>query len=110
MAFITRYRGHLHEYSEEVDESMLFQEVTLDEYLALQYPPFRETNLPEQARADRDIEREEIQAATMPGDRLWLWRRVDESGRTDGSASEWGGLAVKRGGEIIRTWLVWMEH
>ncbi|VTR97331.1 unnamed protein product [Gemmata massiliana] len=106
MAFITRYRGHLREYSEEVDESMLFQEVTLDEYLALQYPTFREANHPEQAR----IERAEIQAATMQGDRLWLWRRIDESNRTDGSASEWGGLAVTRGGKIIRAWLVWMEH
>ncbi len=110
MAFITRYRGHLHEYSEEVGESMLFQEVTLDEYLVLQYPAFREANHPERARTNQDIERAEIQAATVRGDCLWLWRRVDGSNRTDGSASEWGGLAVKRGGEIIRAWLVWMEH
>jgi hypothetical protein len=73
-------------------------------------PIKRRTYYPEQARADREKERREIQAATVPGDTLWLWRRVDPSGRTDGSSSEWGGLALRRGGNVVRVWLVWQEH
>ena len=110
MAFITHYRGRLHEYSGEFDESMLLQVVTLDEYLAQQYPPVLLENYPEQASADRDNERSEIQAVTVPGDSLWLWRRVDNSYRTDGSSSEWSGLAVRRAGRVIRVWLVCTEH
>jgi hypothetical protein len=111
MAFITHYRGHLHEYSGEFDESTLLHEVTLDEYLALQYWPDLIKNYPEQASADRENERREIQAATVPGDTLWLWRCVDESSnRTDGSWSEWAGLAMRRAGKVIRVWLVWSEQ
>jgi hypothetical protein len=110
MAFITHYRGGLHEYSEEFDESMLLQEITLDEYLAFRYPPNLLERFPNQARGDRDNERRQIRLATVPGDTLWLWRRVDESDRTDGSYSEWGGLAVRRAGKVIRVWLVWQEH
>jgi hypothetical protein len=65
MGFITHRRGHLHEYSGEFDESMLLEEVTLDEYLAQQYPPVLLEKFPEQARADRDREQSEIQAATV---------------------------------------------
>jgi hypothetical protein len=110
MAFITHYRGDLHGYSKEFDESMLLQEITLDEYLAFRYPPYLLEQFPDQARADRDLEREQIQSATVLGDTLWLWRRVDESDRTDGSWLEWGGLAVRRAGKVIRVWLVWQEH
>jgi hypothetical protein len=110
MGFIAHYRGHLRAYSGEFHESMLFQLVTLDEFLAERYPPFLLERFPEQARADRESERADIQAATRPGDTLWLWRRVDTSHRTDGSASETGGIAVRRAGKVIRVWLVWEEH
>jgi hypothetical protein len=103
MGFIKHWRGHLHEDSGEFDDSMLLQEVTLDEYLAQQYPPHLLQKFPEQARADRDVERDEIQAATQPGDTLWLWRR-------GASPSEAGGLAVKRAGKVVRVWLVWREN
>ena len=83
MGFIAHYRGRLVEYG----------------------GPF-----PEQARADWEGERAAIEAALAPGDALWLWRRVDASDRTDGSASEWGGLALRRAGLVIRVWLVWEEH
>jgi hypothetical protein len=89
---------------------MLFQEVTLGEFLAGRYPPFLLESFPEQARADRESERAEIQAAIRTGDTLWLWRRVDTSHRTDGSASERGGLAVRHAGKVIRLWLAWEEH
>jgi hypothetical protein len=110
MGFIAHYRGHLHEYAGEFHESMLFQEVTLDDFLAERYPPFLLENDPKQARADRQKEQDGVQAATTSGDTLWLWRRVDPSHRTDGSTSEWGGLAVRRAGQVIRVWLVWEEH
>jgi hypothetical protein len=110
MGFITRYRGHLLDYLGSFDESMLLQEITLDEYLAFQYPSFLLEHFPEQARSDRDNERDTIQMAAMPGDTFWLWRHVDELDRTDGSSVEWGGLALRRAGKVIRVWLVWAEH
>src|SRR5262245_12962245 len=110
MAFIAHYRGHLRSYSGEFHESMLFQEVKLDEFLHERYPPFLQENFPEQALADRESERAEIEAATRPGDTLWLWRRVDTSHRTDGSAAEWGGLALRRAEQVIQVWLVWQEY
>ena len=110
MAFIAHYRGHLHEYTGEFHESMIFQEVTLDDFFTERYPPFLLANFPEQALGDREKEQGELQAATVAGDTLWLWRRTDSSNRTDGSLSEWGGLAVRRAGNFIHVWLVWEEH
>jgi hypothetical protein len=109
MGFITRYRGRLREYADEFDESMLLREVTLEEYVEIQYPPHLLEKFPQQARAARSLERAELLAATCPGDRFWLWQRTDGSGRTDGSQREWGGLAVKRGGKLVRVWLAWIE-
>ncbi len=40
MGFIAHYRGHLRDYVGEFCESMLLQEVTLDDFLAERYPPF----------------------------------------------------------------------
>src|SRR5262249_16718988 len=107
MSFIRHRRGYLFEYAEPFEESMLVQEVTLDEYLAIQYPPFLMERFPEQAQADRDRERKEIQAAILPRDTPWLWRRVGEMNVADGVRFECGGLAVKRAGTVIRVWLVW---
>jgi hypothetical protein len=110
MGYITHYRGRLIEYAGPFDESMLLGEVTLAEFLAERYPSFLLENYPEQARSDMEKERAALQAATAPGDSLWLWRRVEESGRTDGSVAEWGGLAVRRGAQVVQVWLVWEEH
>lgn len=107
MGFITHYRGHLHDYEAAFDETMILHEVTLDEYLAEQFPPILLEKYPEQMREESESERSEILASTKPGDTLWLWRRVDPSSYTDGSVMEWGGLAVKRGGKVVRVWLVW---
>lgn len=107
MGFINHYRGHLPAYSGEFNESMLFEEVTLEDFLAERYPPLWVKEFPDQAQSDRDHERTEIQAAMMTEDRLWLWRRVDTSYRTDGSAWECGGLAVRRGRKVVQVWLVW---
>jgi hypothetical protein len=107
MSFVTHYRGYMHEFSGNFDESMLLQEVTLDEYLAIQYSPILLEKFPEQANADRQTERGEILAAVLAGDTLWLWRWVDWSNVVDGAPFDRGGLAVKRKGEIIRVWLVW---
>jgi hypothetical protein len=110
MGYIAHYRGHLREYLERFHESMLLREVTLDEFLGERYPPSLLERFPEQAQADLEQETSEIAAATVPGDTLWLWRRVDSRGRSDGSSSEWGGLAVRRAGKVVRVWLVWEEH
>jgi hypothetical protein len=110
MGFIAHYRGRLLEYAGPFHESMLVCEVELDDFLAERYPPFLLEKFPEQARADREGEQAAFEAALAPGDALWLWRRVDPSHRTDGSASEWGGLALRRAGLVIRVWLVWEEH
>ncbi len=110
MGFITHYRGRLLEYAGPFDESMLLGEVALDDFLAERYPPFLLERFPDQARAHQESERAVIEAATGPGDALWLWRRVDESDRTDGSACEWGGLALRHAGLVIRVWLVWEER
>jgi hypothetical protein len=110
VGFIAHYRGHLLEYAVPFHESMLVCEVALDDFLAERYPPFLLENFPEQARADRERERAAVEAALVPGDALWLWRRIDASDRTDGSASEWGGLALRRAGRVIRVWLVWQEQ
>lgn len=109
MGLIANYRGRFRVYREHVDESMLMQEVRLDDFLAERYPPAFLQQFPEQAREDREREKLEIQAAIIPGDTLWLWRHVDASHRTDGTWSEWGGLAVKRASEVIRVWLVWED-
>jgi hypothetical protein len=110
MSFVTHYRGRLHEYAGRFDESMLVQEVTLDEYLALQYPPALVERFPEQAQTDRQSERGEILAATLPGDTLWLWRWLDWSRVKDGVPLDRGGLAVRRAEKIIRIWLVWKGY
>jgi hypothetical protein len=110
VGFIAHYRGRLLEYAGPFDESMLMCEVSLNDFLAERYPPFQLENFPEQSRADRERERAAIEVALAPGDALWLWRRVDPANRTDGSTSEWGGLAQQRAGQNIRVWLVWQEH
>jgi hypothetical protein len=110
MSFVTNYRGRLHEYAGTFVESMLVQEITLDEYLALQYPPVLVEKFPEQAQADRQREHLEILAATLPGDTLWLWRWLDWSHVVDGVPLDQGGLAVMRAEKIIRIWLVWMGY
>jgi len=102
MSFVTHYRGRLHKYAGRFDESMLVQEITLDEYLALQYPPVLVEKFPEQAHTDRQSERSEILAATLPGDTLWLWRWLDWSHVADGVPLDRGGLAVRRPEKIIR--------
>src|SRR5580765_6017543 len=104
MSFVTHYRGRLHEYAGTFAESMLVQEVTLDEHLALQYPPVLVEKFPEQAQADRQRERNAILAATLPGDTLWLWRWHDWSHVPDGVPLDRGGLAVRRADKIIRIW------
>ena len=53
MGFITHFRGHLHPYYEHFDESMLVEEVTLNDYLAIQYPRFLVERFPKQARIAR---------------------------------------------------------
>jgi hypothetical protein len=110
MGFIAHYRGHLRDYAGLFDESLLIREVTLDEFLDERYPRFFLEKFTERARADRDRERDEVKRSTVLGDSLWLWRRVDPSDRTDGSSMEWGGLAVKRAGKVIRVWLVWQAY
>jgi hypothetical protein len=85
MGFIKHYRGRLRDYTGPFHESMLMCEVGLDDFLAERYPPFLLEKFPEQARADREREQAAIEAALAPGDALWQWRRVDASGRTDGS-------------------------
>ena len=107
MSFITHRRGHLINYSGKFNESMLGQEVTLDEYLELQYPEYLREQFPAQATADRDREWCAILAATVPGDTLWLWRFVDWNDVADGAPYERGGLAAKRDGKVICVWLVW---
>jgi len=76
--------------------SMLYQEVTLEEYLAVQYPAILLERYPEQAVRDREIERSQINSAMSPGDTLWLWTSYGGAG-----------VAVKRGNKIARSWLVW---
>jgi hypothetical protein len=110
VAFIAHYRGRLLEYAGPFHESMLLEEVALDDFLVERYPPFLLEKFPEQSRADRERERALLQAATREGDALWLWRRVDASSRTDESVSEWGGLALRRAGRVIRIWLFWEEQ
>jgi hypothetical protein len=105
MTWLTHYRGHLH--SGKFDESMLLNEVTLEEYLAFQFPPLLLEKFPEQAETERDIERADVLEATLPGDGLWLWRWVDWSKVVDGAPFERGGLAVRRAGKVARVWLVW---
>lgn len=110
MGFIAHYRGAFREYAAEFHESMLLQEVTLEGFLAERYPPFLLENYPDQARTDREKGRDEILAAILPGDTLWLWRHTDSTHRTDESMSEWGGLAVRRERKVIRVWLVWEDQ
>ena len=107
MSFVTHYRGHLHQYSGQFDEAMLLEEVTLDEYLAFQYPSILLEKFPEQAQAERHSEPGEILEATLPGDTFRLWCWVDWSDVVDGAPFDRGGLAVKRAGKVIRVWLVW---
>src|SRR5712664_3340000 len=108
---ITYWRGRLFKYQGPLDGLKLAQELTLDEYLGMQYPPALLVRFPEQASADRDIERRKIQRATQPGDTLWLWHIVDPAnefdGPSDGTPSERGGLAVVRAGVIVRIWQTW---
>jgi hypothetical protein len=89
------------------DESMLLHEVTLDEWLVMQYPPVLAERFPEQVQADRHSERCAILAATSPGDTLWVWRWVNWSNVVDGAPFDCGGLALNREGKVIRVWLVW---
>lgn len=101
MAFVKRWGGQLNPYPREFDPSRITQEVTLDEYLDQRYPQgFVAGSV--QARAYRQQEQDLIQAEIQPGDTLWLWQE-----------GEWpfdqGGLAVKRGGEVVRVWLTWMH-
>lgn len=110
MGFITHYRGRLVEYTGPFDESMLVDEVTLDDFLAERYPPFLLERFPEQMRANWARERAAFQAAMEPSDTLWQWQRIEALGRTDGSVSEWGGLALRRAGRVLRVWLVWEDH
>jgi hypothetical protein len=110
MSFITHRRGRLVKYWGAFDESLLLQEVTLDEYLALQYPPYLLEQFPEQAQADRYRERIGIQMATLPGDTFWLWHRVDCGDMVDEAPFECGGLALRRAGKVVCVWLVWEGH
>jgi hypothetical protein len=72
VGFIAHFRGRLPEYAGPFHESMLLHEVTLEEFLAERYPPFLLQRFPGQARADLAKEQTAIQAATVPGDTLWL--------------------------------------
>jgi hypothetical protein len=107
MAFMTHYRGHLHEYSGSFNASMLVEEVTLDQYLAMQYPPLLMEKFLVQAQADRELECRELQEAVLPGDTFWIWRRVEAERQSDAPPYEWSGLAVKRAGKVVRVWIVW---
>ena len=102
MGAMKHYRGQLRERSHgKVVASMLYQQVTLDEYLAMQYPPVLLRRYLEQATRDRDAERAQILDALQPGDTLWLWSRVESK------RHETGGVAVKRGETVVHAWTVW---
>jgi hypothetical protein len=95
------YRGHLRECSRgKVNPSMLFQEVTIEEYLAIQYPAELLSSYPDQAGRDRNKERAQILSALVPGDTLWLWTHTEGDYET-------GGLAVKYKDSVIQAWEVW---
>jgi hypothetical protein len=107
MSVIRFRRGYLPKYLVPVDDTMLFQQVTLEEYLDLQYPPTLRESCPEQAQSDRDYELRVIQAITLPGDTLWLWHRVEPWDEIDGAPFEYGGLAVRRRSNVVYAWLGW---
>jgi len=104
---ITFWRGRLFRYLGPIDGLELIQEVTLDEYLAIQYTPALLERYPDQARADRDRERRKIERALMPGDNLWLWKIVDTSNQIDGVPLEGGGVAIRRNGVLVHVWQTW---
>lgn len=107
--YILLSRLRLREYLDRVDELMLIEEVTLDEYLDMQFTPALSARFPEQSRTEREKQRSQIEAATLPGDALWLWR-VSGTEFSDGVRFERGGLAMKREGKIVRAWLGWQVY
>ena len=105
MGQITNRRGRLQRYAGPIDVSMLYQRVTLDEFLAMQYTPMLVQTFPEEATTRRERDRREISATVKAGDRLWLWRL--SSRELTPPECESGGLAVVRGDKIIHAWVVW---
>jgi hypothetical protein len=101
MAFVKMWRGQLKPYPGEFDESLLLQEVPLEDYLDQRYPQSL-LEVSDSARSYKEKERTLLQAEIEPGDGLWEW-----------SEGEWPfqsrGLAVKREGKLVRVWLTYME-
>jgi hypothetical protein len=104
---ITYWRGRLFRYLGPFDGLKLVQEVTLDEYLAMQYPPALVERFSEQSHADREKVRRKIQRHLRPGDALWLWSIVDSDDKVDGAPWERGGLAVVRAEVVVCVWQSW---
>ncbi len=107
---ITYWRGRLFKFLGPFEELRLVQEVTLDEYLAMQFPAALLEKFPEQSLAAREKERRKIQRAIRPGDTLWLWHIVDSDRQIDGESFERGGLAVKRDCVVVRVWQTWSGY
>jgi hypothetical protein len=102
MGLMNHKRGRLPECRVgKVRVSMLYQQVTLEEFLAIQYPSALLERYPEQASRERETEQSLIASALLPGDTLWLWTR---EGEWDTATI---GIAVKRGNEVVRAWSVW---
>jgi hypothetical protein len=98
---IQHYRGQLLERTPgKVIAAMLYQQVTLEDHLAAQYPPLLRKRYSDQASRNCEAERSQIAAAMLPGDTLWLWVRRE-------GWADVGGIAIRRGSAVPHAWVVW---